>query len=153
MCACMPSFGWFILALMGNLRPKQISTRCMMSIIFILCRLKLKTCVKLAAFCLALPFLSVIRCLLFRIPCCLSEPSGSFTKSCCAPLHIFIDSSGENTKCVSHTFPVSCAGSDAGHLDNRINCHQGGDTFDTKFCHSHCLPGTMQIQNQAGVPN
>ena len=44
-------------------------------------------------------------------------------------MHIFIDSSGENTKCVSHTFPVSCAG-DAGHLENRINSHQAGDTFD-----------------------
>ena len=44
-------------------------------------------------------------------------------------MHIFIDSSGENNKGVSHTFPVSCAG-DAGHLDNRINSHQAGDTLD-----------------------
>jgi len=46
-----------------------------------------------------------------------------------APVHILIDSSGENTKCVTHAFPVSCAG-DAGHLGNRINSHQAGDTFD-----------------------
>jgi len=46
-----------------------------------------------------------------------------------APVHILIDSSNENTKCVTHTFPVSCAG-DAGHLGNRINSHQAGDTFE-----------------------
>jgi hypothetical protein len=46
-----------------------------------------------------------------------------------APVHILIDSSDENTKCVTHSFPVSCAG-DAGHLENRINSHQAGDTFD-----------------------
>jgi len=46
-----------------------------------------------------------------------------------APVHILIDSGSENTKCVTHSFPVTCAG-DAGHLDNRINSHQAGDTFD-----------------------
>jgi len=46
-----------------------------------------------------------------------------------APVHILIDRSSENTKCVRHSFPVSCAG-DAGNLHNRINSHQAGDTFD-----------------------
>ena len=34
-----------------------------------------------------------------------------------APVHVLIDSSSSNTKCVTHSFPVSCAG-------NRINSHQ-----------------------------
>ena len=33
------------------------------------------------------------------------------------PVHVLIDSSSSNTKCVTHSFPVSCAG-DAGHLDS-----------------------------------
>merc|ERR1719276_673835 len=46
-----------------------------------------------------------------------------------APVHILIDSSEQSRKCVTHSFPVTCAG-DAGHLGNRINSHQAGDTFD-----------------------
>lgn len=46
-----------------------------------------------------------------------------------APVHILIDNSDQQRKCVTHSFPVMCAG-DAGHLGNRINSHQAGDTFD-----------------------
>lgn len=46
-----------------------------------------------------------------------------------APVHILIGNSAETRKCVTHSFPVSCAG-DAGHLGNRINSHTAGDTFD-----------------------
>jgi len=46
-----------------------------------------------------------------------------------APVHIYIGTSDENRKCVTHGFPVVCAG-DAGHLGNRINSHTAGDTFD-----------------------
>lgn len=46
-----------------------------------------------------------------------------------APVHILIGNSQENRKCVTHSFPVVCAG-DAGHLGNRINSHTAGDTFD-----------------------
>jgi len=46
-----------------------------------------------------------------------------------APVHILIGGSSTNTKCVHHSFPVTCAG-DAGHPENHINSHQYGDTFD-----------------------
>ena len=46
-----------------------------------------------------------------------------------APVHTLIDSSSSNTKCGTHSFPVSCV-DDAGHLNNRINSHQASDTFD-----------------------
>jgi len=44
-------------------------------------------------------------------------------------VHVLIDSSTENTKCITTAVPVVCA-DDAGHLGIRINSHQAGDTFE-----------------------
>jgi hypothetical protein len=46
-----------------------------------------------------------------------------------APVRVLIDSSGENTKCVTASYPVTCA-DDAGHLGSRVNSHQADDTFE-----------------------
>jgi len=46
-----------------------------------------------------------------------------------APLRVFIGDSEDNEKCVTASTPVSCE-DDAGHLGNRVNQHQAGDTFE-----------------------
>ena len=57
------------------------------------------------------------------------------------PAAVLIDDSSENTKCVTAFVRVICA-DDAGHLGNRVNSHQSGDTFEfttdgAEGCHAH----------------
>ena len=57
------------------------------------------------------------------------------------PVAVLIDDSSENTKCVTAFVRVICA-DDAGHLGNRVNSHQAGDTFEfttdgAEVCHVH----------------
>lgn len=65
---------------------------------------------------------------------------------------VLIDASETNTKCVTASEPVECA-DDAGHVGNRVNTHQEGDTFSiTADGAQVCVTRTDDTSQGWGMP-
>jgi len=68
-----------------------------------------------------------------------------------APIRVLIGSNidGQSQKCVTHSFPLTCAG-DARHLGNHINNHQHGDTFEITTSGNNVCARRTDLSGHAG---